>query len=143
MYFKLYMCYNTYCIKYNWAIMDMGYTFNSCSDCKDEIERKIRALKDSDIQCFMEFIVAVDWITRYGVNRSERLETLGGQYDTYAYPLYGCKQAQKMILTRQIGTNKYIYLGLTTNNDPMAIAYTLACDVHKLKEPKREENNDL
>lgn len=122
----------------------MAYRFDSPDGLDDEIKRELRRLKDSDRSCFMAFYIAMEKITLVGINRSERLETLDGLYDTYSFPLEGCKHDTEIVLSRRIGEEAYTYLGLMFGLfNPKEAAYVLACNIHNLKSPERMENHEL
>jgi hypothetical protein len=127
---------------------DKGYCIDVWSVFEDELDRKLCALKDLDYECFMAICSEVSKITGYkekhgvGINRSDRIETLNGVIDTYVYPIWGCNNGEKFIMTREISTNTYVILGMTKEKVAQELAFELACRAHGLTMPTREKNED-
>lgn len=115
---------------------------------EDELNRKLVALKDLDYECFKAIYSEVRKITGFkekhgvGINRSDRIETLDGVIDTYVYPIWGCNNGEKFVMTREISTNTYVILSMTEEREAQELAFELACQAHGLTTPIREKNED-
>lgn len=137
----------------------MDYQLDILPDNEESIEREIRNLKDENLDCFKALYGALRLLTGdeenpgVGVGRSERLETLVVEVsegikrdiDTYAYPLWCSKKGLKMIITRQVDTNRYIFIGLVqipNSNEITDIVYELACQAHGFECHDRIKNED-
>jgi hypothetical protein len=122
-----------------------GYTFNIWPLKRGEVSTEIKAL---NIDCKEQILLVVTNISGIkgkpgvGLNRSERFETLNSKYDTYGYPIPNCDKVKSLMLTREIGTNHYLLLGLSDEENPRERAYQLACKAHNLNNPTRQKNED-
>jgi hypothetical protein len=122
-----------------------GYTFNIWPLKRDEVSTEITAL---NLDCKKQILLVVRNISGtkgkpgLGLNRSERIETLNSKYDTYAYKIPNCDKVKSLILTREIGTNNYLLLGLSDEKNPREESYQFACKAHNLNNPTRQKNED-
>ncbi len=100
-----------------------------------EIERQ-----DLDFQqIFYDFICATN---SYGWDQREHLETLDDRFQTYVLPVGGDRNHHVM-MTREVGHNRYYYLGLTTaelGKPAKEAVYRNACEAHSLSNPQRVQN---
>ena len=127
---------------------DKGYCIDVWSVFEDELKQQLATLKDLDYECFKAIYSEVSKITGYkeklgvGVNRSDRIETLNGVIDTYVYPIWGCSNGEKFVMTREIDTNTYVILGMTKEKRAQELVFGLACQAHGLTMPIRAKNED-
>ncbi len=98
----------------------------------DRLVAEIEA-QDDDFQ--EEFYTFVEKTARSGWLRKERLETLDGCFETYAF--FIASNQPRVMLTRPTEGNRYTYLGLTMENDPKEAVYRAACKAHGLNNPRR------
>lgn len=109
------------------------YEFVCRSDPPDRVMDELRG-QDLDFQeAFYFFVVKTN---RYGWDERERLETLDNRFQTYVLPVKDGDPRSAM-LTREVGTDRYTYLGLTRNNPARDEVYAEACKAHGLASPAR------
>jgi len=116
------------------AMKTSPYQFVCRADKSDEVMHEIER-QDIDFQA--SFYLFVQATSLYGWNERERLETLDGRFQTYALPVHG-NDGRRAMLTREVGTDCYTYLGLTTRHSDRDVVFGEACQAHGLVAPSRQ-----
>lgn len=109
---------------------------------EDRPDQAVAQMRRQDADFRAAQLELMEQINRNGWDQERCLETLAERYQTYALePIPG--DGRFAMLTREVGTNRFTYLGVTRVFPPHEAVYRAACTAHGLRAPSRRLNDAM